>query len=155
VFNVFATQRANVGSRNILVDSKGENAYMITLSGLTVAPLLATSGNTQPALPLGARAIVNSTDGTPNFRPGSFITISGRNLGSDGAADQAPLPTLLGGTCVSMNDVLLPLISTSPGQISAQIPETVRAGQNVLQIRSLSRAQQSDPLVVTVQRPAQ
>ncbi len=66
-----------------------------------------------------------------------------------------PLPTLLGGTCVSMNDVLLPLISTTPTQISAQIPETVRPGQNVLQIRSLSSAQQSDPLVVTVQRPAQ
>jgi len=155
VFNVFATQRANVGNRNILVDAKGENAYMITLSGLTVAPLLATSGNTQPTLPLGVRAIVNSSDGTPNFRPGSFITITGRNLANTGAADQAPLPTLLGGTCISMNDVLLPLISTAPGQVSAQIPETVRAGQNVLQIRSLSTAQQSDPIVVTVQRTGQ
>ena len=155
VYNVFNTQRANVGARQMLVDAKGENAYMITLLGLTVAPLLATSGNTQPTLPLGVRAIVNSADGTPNFRPGSFVTISGRNLATDGRADQAPLPTLLGGTCVSMNDVLLPLISTATGQLSAQIPDTVRPGQVVMQIRSLSTAQQSDPLVVTVQRPAQ
>lgn len=155
VYNVFSTQRANVGARQLMVDAKGENAYMITLSGLTVAPLLATSGNTQPTLPLGVRAIVNSTDGTPNFRPGSFVTISGRNLAADGRADQAPLPTLLGGTCVSMNDVLLPLISTANGQISAQIPETVRPGQVVMQVRSLATAQQSDPLVVTVQRPPQ
>jgi YVTN family beta-propeller protein len=155
VYNVFNTQRANVGARQMVVDSKGENAYMITLSGLTVAPLMATSGATQPTLPLGVRAIVNSTDGTPNYRPGSFITISGRNLASESRADVAPLPTLLGGTCVSLNDVLLPLISTANGQIAAQIPESVRPGQAVLQIRSLSTAQQSDPLVVTVQRPAQ
>jgi YVTN family beta-propeller protein len=155
VFNVFGTGRSNVGSRNMVVDSKGEFAYIITLSGLTVAPLLSTSGSTAPALPLGTRAIVNSTDGTPNFRPGSFVTITGRNLAGAGAAEDAPLPNLLGGTCVSMNDVLLPLISTSPTQISAQIPETVRPGQNVMQIRSLSTAQQSDPIVITVQRPNQ
>jgi hypothetical protein len=33
------------------------------------------------------------------------------------------------------------------------VPETIRPGQNVLQIRSLANAQQSEPVVVTVQRP--
>ena len=64
----------------------------------------------------------------------------------------SPVPTVLGGSCVVFNDVAVPLPQTSDGQISAQIPETVRPGFNVVQVRSLLRAQQSDPLVVTVQR---
>jgi len=151
-FSVFATARANVPSRQLLVDSTGSIAYSINISGLTVTPLMQTSGTTQPRLPNGIRSIVNSTDGTANFRPGSFITITGQNLGLAARADQVPLPTVLGGSCVVFNDVALPLITTGPGQISAQIPETVRAGQNVVQIRSLATAQASDPLVVTVQR---
>ncbi len=151
--SVFATQRANVPSRQLVVDSAGSTAYSINISGLTVTPLLQTSGATQPRLPSGIRSIVNSTDGTTNFRPGSFVTISGQNLGTTAKAEQVPLPTVLGGSCVVFNDVALPLITTGPGQISAQIPETVRAGQNVMQIRSLATAQSSDPIVVTVQRP--
>ena len=151
-FSVFATQRANIPARQLLIDSAGSVAYSITISGLTVTPLLQASGATQPRLPNGIRSIVNSTDGTTNFRPGSFITITGTNLGTAARADQVPLPTVLGGSCVVFNDVALPLITTGPGQISAQIPETVRAGQNVVQIRSLATAQASDPVVVTVQR---
>lgn len=151
-FSVFATARANIPSRQMVVDSTGSFAYSINISGLTVTPLVQTSGTTQPRLPNGVRSVVNSTDGTTNFRPGSFITISGQNLGLAARADQVPLPTVLGGSCVVFNDVALPLITTGPGQISAQIPETVRAGQNVVQIRSLATAQASDPIVITVQR---
>ena len=151
-FSVFATARANIPSRQMVVDSTGSVAYTINISGLTVTPLVQTSGTTQPRLPNGVRSVVNSTDGTTNFRPGSFITISGQNLGLAARADQVPLPTVLGGSCVVFNDVALPLITTGPGQISAQIPETVRAGQNVVQIRSLATAQASDPIVITVQR---
>jgi hypothetical protein len=150
--SVFATQRANVPSRQLVVDAAGSVAYSINISGLTVTPLLQTSGTTQPRLPNGIRSIVNSTDGTTNFKPGSFITITGQNLGLAAKAEQVPLPTVLGGSCVVFNDVALPLITTGPGQISAQIPETVRAGQNVMQVRSLATAQSSDPIVVTVQR---
>jgi hypothetical protein len=152
VFNVFGTNRANVPSRQLIVNAAGETAYLISLSGLTVLPLN-VGATSNPALPLGARAVVNSNDGTPNFRPGSFITITGTNLASSATADTLPLPTVLGGSCVALNDVALPLISTAPGQISAQVPETIRPGQNVLQIRSLANAQQSEPVVVTVQRP--
>jgi uncharacterized protein (TIGR03437 family) len=96
---------------------------------------------------------VNSTDGGPILKPGSFVTINGQALAAPASADEAPLPTLLGGTCVVFNDVPLPLIRTSPGQIPAQIPETLRPGPNVVQVRSLSTAQWSDPVVVNVQRP--
>ncbi len=150
--SVFATQRANVPSRQLVVDSTGSTAYSINISGLTVTPLVQTSGSTQPRLPNGVRSIVNATDGTTNIRPGSFITISGANLGAAAKAEQVPLPTVLGGSCVVFNDVALPLFTTGPNQIAAQIPETVRAGTNVVQIRSLATAQASDPIVVTVQR---
>ncbi|MBY0375132.1 MAG: hypothetical protein K2Q23_14135, partial [Bryobacteraceae bacterium] len=150
-FTVFGATRINVPSRQMILDARGENAYAISISGLTVLPLR-SDNTTQPRLPAGIRAVVNSNDGTPNFRPGSFVSITGTSLASTAAADSLPLPTVLGGACVTLNDVPLPLINTSPTQISAQIPENVRPGQNVLQVRSLATAQSSEPIVVTVQR---
>ena len=39
--------------------------------------LTPTGTDTRPAINTGARGIVNSTDGTRDFKPGSFITING------------------------------------------------------------------------------
>ena len=69
-------------------------------------------------------------------------------LASAATADVAPLPTVLGGSCVILNEVPLPLIQTAPGQI----PEDLRPGVNVVQVRSLMNAASSDPIVVAVQR---
>ncbi|MBI3210113.1 MAG: hypothetical protein HYZ37_14605 [Candidatus Solibacter usitatus] len=147
--SVFATQRQNVPARQMAVDSRG-TAYAITLSGLSVIPI---TGAVKPVITAGARGIVNSSDGTPNFKPGSFITVSGQNLASASVGDTIPPPTVLGGSCVVFNDVAVPLLQSSPTQISAQIPpDLVRPGLNVVQVRSLANAQSSDPLVVTVQR---
>jgi hypothetical protein len=150
--NVFGGNRANVPSRMMVVDSNG-TAYVITLSGLVVTPLSQTNSATQPRLPNGARAIVNSIDGTQTLRPGSFVTISGVNLSAVSTADALPLPTVLGGSCVTFNDIALPLLQTAPGQISAQIPANLLPGTNVVQVRSLANAQMSDPVVIVVQRP--
>ena len=38
--------------------------------------------------------------------------------------------------------------------ILAQVPDSIRAGVNVVQVRSLATAQASDPVLVTVERPA-
>ncbi len=148
---VLGTARNNISPRQMVVDSNG-TVYAITLSGLSVVPLTPSGPNTRPSVPQGARAIVNSSDGSQNFRPGSFITITGVNLASAGQADSTKPPTVLGGSCVVFNDVAIPLLQTSPGQISGQIPATVRSGTNVVQVRSLATAQSSDPIVVTVQR---
>lgn len=150
ISSVFGTQRSNVAPRQMVVDSSG-TAYAITLSGLSVIPTKLTG---RPLITGGARGIVNSSDGTPNFKPGSFITVTGQNLADPAVGDTLPAPTVLGGSCVVFNDVPLPLLQTSSGQISAQIPEAlVRPGLNVVQVRSLATAQKSDPVVVTVQRP--
>lgn len=148
---ILGTARNNISPRQMVVDSNG-TVYVITLSGLSVIPLTPSSPTTRPSVPQGARAIVNSTDGSQNFRPGSFITISGVNLAAAAQADSTKAPTVLGGSCVVFNDVAIPLLQTSPGQISGQIPANVRSGTNVVQVRSLATAQSSDPIVVTVQR---
>ena len=101
----------------------------------------------------GGRGIVNSADGTTNFRPGSFITITGRNLATASTADTIPPPTVLGGSCVTFGDIAVPLLVSSSGQIQAQVPDTLPAGTHIVEVRSLGTAQASDPVVVTV-RPS-
>ena len=151
VFSVFGANRVNVPSRQLVVDSQG-NAYSIGVSGLSVIPVYPNGTAPRPVITSGARGIVNSTDGSQNFRPGSFITVSGTRLASPAIADALPAPTVLGGSCVVINELPLPLIQTADGQISAQIPETLLPGPAVLQVRSLSRAEQSDPIVITIRR---
>lgn len=149
---VFGAARANVPSKQLVVDANG-TAYAITLSGLSVIPLTQSGTSSRPQITGGVRGVVNSSDGTGSFRPGSFITINGTNLAAAGNADALPLPSVLGGTCVVFNDIAIPLLQTSHDQISAQLPAEVRPGQNVVQVRSLSTAQSSDPIVINVQRP--
>jgi YVTN family beta-propeller protein len=147
--NVFGATRVNTPPRQMVADKDG-NIYTITVSGLSVMKPALTGTPTRPSISGGNRGVVNSTDGTPNVRPGAFITVTGTNLADAASADSTPLPTLLGGSCVVFNDMPLPLLQSSPTQMSAQIPADVRPGQNVVQIRSLSRATQSDPIIVNV-----
>ena len=152
VQTALGTTRVNVPPRQMLMDSKGV-AYAVTLSGLSVIPLTLTGTDKRPAITAGTRGVINSTDGTANFKPGAFITINGSNLAGSATADTIPLPTVLGGVCVVFNDVALPLLETSPSRISAQLPADIRPGQNVVQVRSLATAQSSDAQLVTVQKP--
>jgi DNA-binding beta-propeller fold protein YncE len=149
VVNVFGTTRFNTSPRMMVVDSAGTTAYMITLSGLSVVSLAPTGSGTRPAIN-AASGIVNSADGTTNFKPGSFITINGTNLASSATADTIPPPTVLGGSCVTFGDIAVPLLVSSTGQIQAQVPDTLDAGTHVVEVRSLATAQASDPVVVTV-----
>ena len=148
VVNVFGTTRFNTVPRQMVVDSAGTTAYMITLSGLSVVSLAPSGNDTRPSI--AARGIVNSADGTANFGPGSFITITGRNLAGAATADTIPPPTVLGGSCVTFGDIAVPLLVTSSGQIQAQIPDTLAPGTQVVEVRSLATAQDSDPVTVTV-----
>jgi DNA-binding beta-propeller fold protein YncE len=148
--NVVGTTRFNTNPRQMVVDSAGTTAYAITLSGISVISLATAGADTRPAITPGARGIVNASDGTSNFKPGSFITINGQNLAAAATADTIPPPTVLGGSCVTFGDVAVPLLITSSGQIQAQVPTTLAAGTQVVAVRSLATAQDSDPVVVTV-----
>jgi hypothetical protein len=146
--SVFGTTRANINPRWMVVDSAGAVAYAITLSGLSVIPLPAAGGDPTPVItPSG---IVDSADAASNIKPGSFITITGSNLAATAVAQTTPPPTVLGGSCVTFGDVALPLLATSPGQITAQVPDNLPAGTQVVQVRSLATAQDSTPVIITV-----
>jgi hypothetical protein len=146
--NVFGTTRFNTNPRQMVVDSAGTTAYAITLSGLSVISLTPSGPDTRPVITPGG--IVNSSDGTTNIKPGSFITISGQNLATAATADTIPPPSVLGGSCVTFGDIAVPLLVTSSGQIQAQVPTTLPAGTQVVAVRSLATAQDSDPVTVTV-----
>ncbi|NWF85688.1 MAG: hypothetical protein HXY18_17870 [Bryobacteraceae bacterium] len=152
-FTLLGTGVQQVPPRWMVTNSSKTTAYAITLSGLSIISLTPATSATKPNIPLGVRGIVNSNDGTQNIRPGSFITVTGTSLAEPAAATQVPLPTVLGGSCVVFNDIPLPAIRTSATQIAAQVPEDLRPGLYVVQVRSLSTAQSSDPIVINVQRP--
>jgi len=150
VVSVFGTTRFNTEPRMMVVDSAGTTAYAITISGLSVVSLAPTGSNTQPEIATGANAIVNSSSATAPITPGSFVTINGTNLASTAVASTLPPPIVLGGSCVTFGDISLPLLSTSSGQIQAQVPVTMLPGTQVVEVRSLATAQDSAPVLITV-----
>jgi YVTN family beta-propeller protein len=152
VTNVFGSTRANVPARQLVYDAQGNNAYAVTLSGLSVISTVPAGSTSRPAIASGARGIVNSSDGTSNLHPGSFVTINGTNLAAPAAASTLPPPTVLGGSCVTFNDTAVPLLQTAAGQILAQVPVDLPTGVNLVQVRSLATAQDSDPVTITVQK---
>ncbi len=52
---------------------------------------------------------------------------------------------------MTFNDTSVPLLQTAAGQILAQVPLDLQPGVNLVQVRSLATAQDSDPVTVTVQ----
>ncbi|HUK17291.1 MAG TPA: hypothetical protein VLW65_12795 [Bryobacteraceae bacterium] len=146
VASVFGTTRQNMPPRQMVVDSAGTTAYAITLSGLSMIPLGATSQATLPVI----SGIGNATGSSQAIQPGSFITIKGQNLATTAVATTVPAPTVLGGSCVTFGNVSLPLLSASPTQIQAQVPDTLLPGTQLVEVRSLATAQDSAAMTITV-----
>jgi hypothetical protein len=147
-FSVFGTARFNANPRTMVVDSSASTVYAITLSGLSVISLASTGPATLPVINLNG--IVSASNSSAAITPGAFITINGQNLASKAAAATVPPPTVLGGSCVTFGNISVPLLSTSSGQIQAQVPETLVPGTQIVQVRSLATAQQSAPVTITV-----
>ena len=150
VWSEFGITRTPMPPRQMVVDASG-TIYAITLSGLSVVPLTLAGPPSQPQI--GAGSLINAVDGTANVQPGSFVYVNGLNLAAGAIAQSFPLPTVLGGSCVLVGDVAVPLIATSGNQILAQLPASALSGLAVLQVRSLATAQQSPRVVVTIQQP--
>src|SRR5205814_10626674 len=75
-----------------------------------------------------------------------------RSSDLSGGADL--LPTILGGACVTLNNVPLPLIMTSDSQINFQAPPTLAAGRYPLVVRSIDRKAASVGTTVSVSKVA-
>jgi uncharacterized protein (TIGR03437 family) len=149
---VTGNQRANVDGRTMAVDAALENAYVLSTSGLSVIPLDVVPVTQRPVFT--AAGVVNVGTYTGTMAPNSLVSIFGTNLADSSTASTTPLPTLLGGVCATLNNVPLPLLMTSTGQINAQVPPELAAGRYPLIIRSFSRKIASTTQQVTVSRYA-
>ena len=139
-----------VNGRTMAVD--GNTAYVITSSGLSVVALDVQAPTTRPTLNNGG--LVNSVSYTPSIAQGSYLAIFGRNLADQATASSTPFPTRLGGVCVTMNNVALPLLLTSPDQINAYIPQDQAVGRFPIVVRSVDRRIASTQATVTIVKTA-
>ncbi len=146
--------RVNVNGRALAYDATANTAYVLTTSGLSVVSLDPPSPADRPAA--NPNGTVNLASYTPAMAPGALVSIFGRNLAAPEAADSTPLPTLMGGVCVTINNRPMPLLMTSPQQINAQIPPEVAAGRYQMVIRSIDKkiAAQAQQLNITKYAPA-
>jgi uncharacterized protein (TIGR03437 family) len=147
-----AGTRVNVLGRGMALDSAGTTAFVLTASGLSVIPLATSPAQNLPQVP--ANGLVNTADFLGGLAPGGLISIFGANLASAATAASSPLPTLLGGTCVTLNNAPLSLLATSPTQINAQLPPTLAAGRYPLVVRSITRQAASASISATVSKYA-
>jgi uncharacterized protein (TIGR03437 family) len=96
--------------------------------------------------------VVNLADGTTAIASGGLVAVGGTNLSVVTLANsELPVPTTLGETCLSVNNVQAPLLLVSPSQINAQIPFEV-AGNATLVVRTPGGT--SDPFTLTVSASA-
>ncbi len=102
----------------------------------------------------GISVIVNSaTNGAGAVAPGSIVSVYGTNLaGGAVAASENPLPRVLGGSRILINDIPAPLLSSSPGQINAQVPYETLGG--VATVVAMREGSVSGPAALRVQETA-
>jgi len=144
-------------ARTLAFDTTTNLAYVITATGLSIVNTSPGAANTAIKPAVNPGGIVSLADYTSGLAPGGLMTIFGKNLGTSASATPssgAPLPTLLGGMCVTLNNVPIPLELTGPGQINAQIPLTLAAGRYPLVLRNITQQAESASSTVTISQYA-
>ena len=147
------TTRVNVAARTMAVDSTGSTAYLLTSSGLSIVPLSAAF-NPQGRPSVNQNGVVNAGSYTTSIAPNSIVSIFGQNLGAEATASSTPLPTTLGGSCVTLDNVPIPLFMTSPSQVNAQIPPDTTVAKHSLVVHSLPQSLATAIQSVTVAKYA-
>jgi uncharacterized protein (TIGR03437 family) len=134
------------------IDSSSATVYVLTTSGLQILPFDTTGTQYIPQAP--ANGVVNTANYLPNLASGGLVSIFGQRLASAASAASTPLPIVLGGTCVTLNNAPLPLLAAFPNQINAQLPPTLAAGRYPLVVRSIANHEASSSATVAVARYA-
>jgi uncharacterized protein (TIGR03437 family) len=142
--NPFTRAMAFTPARNSIV--------VLSQSGFTALPFTYTA--TQTAAPF-ISAIVNAADGQPRIALGSVITIYGNNMNPVSVANRdLPWPTVLGDTCVTVADRLIPLNFVSPAQLNAQLPFDLTTSPVPVVVRSPNGVSAAFSLPLSVTAPA-
>src|SRR5262249_12949629 len=101
-----------------------------------------------------ARGAVNLASYQTAVAGNGLLSIFGQNLGASESQSALPLPVILGGTCVTLNNVPLPLFMVSPAQINAQLPPGTVPGSYPLGVRSIAKLAASVAQQLTVSNAA-
>ena len=149
---VTGTARVNINGRTMAIDSSGATVYVLTASGIQIVPFDTTGTQNVPQAP--ANGVVNTANYMSSVASGGLVSIFGQRLASAATAPGTPLPTVLGGTCVTLNNSPLPLLAGFPNQINAQLPPTLAAGRYPLVVRSIANHEASSSATVTVAKYA-
>ncbi len=149
---VAGTARVAINGRTMAVDSTGSTAYVITASGLSIVSFTAVSAGARPQI--NSNGAVNLASLQAQVAPNTWLSIFGQNLAGSDVAGSSPLPTLLGGSCVTLNNVALPLYYATATLINAQIPPDIAPGTYQLVVHSVANHVASPAQSLTVSKYA-
>lgn len=152
---IFGSTRTSAFARTMAYDPASGTAYLISTSGISIVKITTgpAGGGTSLKPTVNAGGILSAGDNSPGLAPGEIVSIFGKNFGN-GATATPPLPTVLGGVCVTLNNSPIPLSMAASGQINGQIPVTLAAGRYPLVIRSIDNQAISSTSTVTISKYA-
>ena len=137
--------------RQLGVDGMETTLYGISDSGLIVIPLPGSGSTPPPQINPGG--IVNGASyamAPAPVAPGSIASIFGSNFALNiNFPAGLPLPTTLGGVCLTFDGVPAPLFFVSPAQLNVQVPWEL-TGRTTSQVAISSTGFPGQPLTVTV-----
>ncbi len=157
VFDHSSTGDAGDETITIPAPQQGDHHIALALytNGIAVsctirATVTQPTGSPLPVLP--SIGVLNAADNTPNFAPGTILSLYGANLASGTLAASLPMPATLLGTSVEVQVngrvYPAPLFFVSASQINAQLPyEAVGSG---VQIRVRNTAGTTDWVTINV-----
>lgn len=131
------TQRVNMSARTMATDASGSTAYLLTTSGLSIVSMTGAPIQNRPLV--NPNGVVNGANYQSSVAPGSVASIFGQNLASDAMASSDPLPTVMGGVCVTLDNRPIPIVMTSASQINVQVPPETTAARHSLVVRNVER----------------
>ena len=106
-------------TRTLAVPSDQSSILMLTQSGFTSVP---SDFDAPKPFPVVA-SVVNSADGSEGVASGGLIQVTGSGLATaSSSAGTLPLPFALSNVCVELNSRAIPILNTSSGSITAQLP---------------------------------
>jgi len=134
--------------RSVAPLANGKAIVVLTTSGFTVLSWDYDAAVADPRI----SGVVNAADFSPAAAPGGLISVFGTGLSPVTAANsEVPVPTALGGTCLTVNGMPIPMFYVSPGQVNAQLPFHV-TGNATLVLRTPGGA--SNPYNLALQSTA-
>ena len=132
----------------IALDSNG-NLYIadwadsVLLKGVpTSSMLLSSAANAATFPPTGVQAA-----------PGSILTLYGLNLSNTRASAPAPLPTQIGDTSVTVNNLAAPLFYVSNNQINLQVPFETTPGTASIVVSRTGGGSATIPVLIGSEAP--